>query len=202
MTTSFGKLPDGRTAQLYSLENSTGFRAEITDYGGTIVRLFAPDRDGRLADVTLGFDRVEDYIARSPYFGSIIGRVGNRIAGGEFSLDGHTYSLAKNNTPGGIPCHLHGGFNGFDKVLWRAELHAAGAGPALTFRYRSLDGDAGYPGNLDVAVTYALTADNALRIDYTATTDRATPVNLFKIDLYRAHIQDHLATQHSGQKAA
>lgn len=175
---SFGKLPDGREARLYVLQHPSGFAAEITDFGGAIVRLLAPDRTGRLADVALGFDSVERYAADSPFFGALIGRVGNRIAGGRFTLDGRTYALATNNSPGGRPCHLHGGNLGFDKVLWSAEPATRDGLPALLLRYTSRDGEEGYPGQLDVEVTYALTADCALRIDYAATTDRATPVNL------------------------
>ncbi len=178
MMSPFGKLPDGRPAHLHVLTTPSGFRAEISDYGGTVVRMFAPNRQGEFSDVVLGFDAVEDYIARSPYFGCIVGRVGNRIAHGTFALDGRTYPLAKNNTPGGIPCHLHGGLRAFDKVLWQAERNDGADGPTLTLRHRSPDEDEGYPGNLDVTVTYRLTTDNALRIDYQATTDRATPVNL------------------------
>jgi aldose 1-epimerase len=178
MTSSFGQLPDGRTAQLHTLENATGFRADITDYGGAVVRLFAPDRRGDLADVVLGFDRVEYYVAHSPYFGSLIGRFGNRVAGGAFSLNGRRFTLPTNNAPGGIPCHLHGGPKGFDKVLWTAERATTHPGPALRLSYRSVDGEAGYPGNLDVAVTYQVTPRNELRIDYVATSDQPTPVNL------------------------
>jgi aldose 1-epimerase len=174
----FGTTRDGFPAHLYQLENANGFRAEITDFGGTLVRLLAPDRNGRLADVVLGFDSVERYETDSPYFGGIIGRFGNRIAQGKFTLDGEVLSLACNNTPGGRPCHLHGGVVGFDKVRWRAEPHISAAGPALRLYYRSRDDEESYPGNLDVTVTYTVTADNALRIDYQATTDRPTPVNL------------------------
>lgn len=174
----FGKLPDGRAAHLYTLSNSRGIRVEITNYGGTIIRLFAPDRHGELADITLGFDRLDDYVARSPYFGCLIGRVGNRIAGGKFSLAGRIFQLARNNTPNGIPCHLHGGVAGFDKVLWDCEPFGGNEHSGLRLRYRSTDMHEGYPGNLDVAVTYTLAADNSLRIDYSATTDQPTPVNL------------------------
>jgi aldose 1-epimerase len=176
--TSFGQTPGGRAAQLYRLENGTGFAAEIADYGGTIVRLFAPDRQGKFADVVLGFDAVEAYVARSPFFGCIVGRYGNRIAGGKFSLEGRDYQLACNNQPGGVPCHLHGGIRGFDKVMWQAEKLSSAAGEALRLEYRSADGEEGYPGNLDVEVTYTVTPDNALRIDYTARIDRPCPVNL------------------------
>jgi aldose 1-epimerase len=175
---SFGTLPDGSKARLHTLRNAQGLRVEISDYGGTIVRLFAPDRHGRAADVVLGFDRVEDYVNHSPYFGCIVGRFGNRIADGRFSLGGETYHLAKNNAPNGIPCHLHGGNRGFDKVIWRAEPFTADGAPALRLQYRSVNGEEGYPGNLDVTVTYTLGSDNALRIDYAARTDRPTPVNL------------------------
>lgn len=177
-TRSFGKLPDGRTARLFTLTSASGFQAEISDFGGTVVRLFAPDRTGRLVDVVLGFDSVERYPAESPHFGAIIGRVGNRIAGGKFSLGAKTYSLATNNSPDGIPCHLHGGNVGFDKVLWSAELATVAGQPALRLRYTSADGEEGYPGELSTEVTYSLTPDQGLRIDYRATTDQSTPVNL------------------------
>lgn len=176
--TLFGHTTDGREAHLYTLQNAHGLRAEISDYGGVIVRLFVPDRRGQLSDVVLGFDRLEDYLARSPYFGCIVGRVGNRIGNGRFTLDGQTYTLALNNRPGGIPCHLHGGLRGFDKVVWNAEPFAHADGEGLRLRYQSRDGEEGYPGNLDVTVTCVLGGDNGLRIEYTATTDRATPVNL------------------------
>src|SRR5690349_5126670 len=117
MMKSFGRTPDGREARLYTLQNANGFRADISDYGGTIVRLIAPDRKGGFADVVLGFDNVHDYAGRSPYFGCIVGRFANRIAHGRFVLDGTTYNLATNNSPGGVPCHLHGGLKGFDKVI-------------------------------------------------------------------------------------
>jgi aldose 1-epimerase len=178
MKAHFGHTPDGRDTHLFTLRNSHGFQADIADYGGTVVRLLAPDRRGQLADVVLGFERVEDYVAHSPYFGCIVGRVGNRIAGGRFTLDGREHVLAQNNLPGGRPCCLHGGKVGFDRKIWQSEFATTSAGPALRLTYRSPDGEEGFPGNLDVSVTYTVTADNALRIDYTATTDRATPVNL------------------------
>lgn len=174
---SFGILPSGQTALLFTLENAHGLRAEITDFGGIVVRLLAPDRHGQLDDVVLGFDAVEKYAAGSPYFGCVVGRVGNRIAGGKFSLAGRAYTVVTNNHPGGQPCHLHGGDVGFDKALWRATPRP-GPEPALVLRHISPAGDEGYPGTLAVEVTYTLTADDALRIDYSATTDAATPVNL------------------------
>ncbi len=170
----FGKTPDGREATLYTLKNNSGLVARITDYGGILVSLDAPDRAGRSANVVLGFDSLDAYLEGHPYFGAIVGRFCNRIAKGKFTLDGVGYTLATNNGPN----HLHGGIKGFDKVLWSAEPIASDDGPALRLRYRSPDGEEGYPGNLDVEVVYTLTDDNELRIDYAATTDRATPVNL------------------------
>ena len=174
----FGKMPDGRAVSLYTLVNAKGMKADITNYGGIVVRLYAPDRAGRLADVVLGYDSLEGYLKGSPYFGALIGRVGNRIAHGRFTLDGQTYTLAANNTPGGVPCHLHGGNVGFDKVLWSAEALTTTGTAGLRLTYRSADGEEGYPGNLAVTVTYWLGNDNSLKIEYAATTDKATPVNL------------------------
>ncbi len=174
----FGILPDGRAATVYTLVNAQGMRADISDYGATLVRLFTPDRNGRLDDITLGYDRVEDYVKKSPYFGAIVGRYGNRIANGRFTLDGQTYTLTTNNAPGGQPCHLHGGKVGFDKVLWRAEPLLERGMAGLRLRYTSADGEEGYPGRLEVTVTYWLTHDNTLRIEYHATTDKPTVVNL------------------------
>lgn len=178
-STPFGKLPDGRAVTLYSLRNAHGFEARIMDFGGTVVDLVTPDRDGDFADVSLGFDSVEGYLGRSPYFGALIGRIGNRVADGRFTLDGKTYSLAKNNFPTPeLPCHLHGGLVGYDKVLWAAEPTTRDGNPALRLTYTSPDGEEGYPGTLVIAVTYSVSDDNSLRIDYHATTDQATPVNL------------------------
>ncbi len=175
----FGKTPDGRETHLYALRRDDGFGADITDFGGTVVRLFAPDRHGRFDDVVLGFDSVSGYAKPGPYFGATIGRCGNRIANGVFTLDGRTYKLATNNAPGGLPCHLHGGPGGFDKVLWTVEdAVESGANPSLKLRYLSRDGEEGYPGNLEVAVAFSLTSDSGLRIDYTARSDKPTPLNL------------------------
>lgn len=167
----FGVMPDGSTAKLYTLTNSRGVEARITNYGGTVVSLKTPDRGGQLADVVLGFDTLDGYLGPHPYFGALIGRYGNRIAKGKFALGGTTYTLATNNGPNA----LHGGIKGFDKVLWSAET-AAGASLVLT--YISQDGEEGYPGTLNTKVTYTLTDDNALRIDYEASTDKPTVVNL------------------------
>ncbi|MCB9854568.1 MAG: galactose mutarotase [Phycisphaerales bacterium] len=175
---TWGSLPDGRSAHLYTLRNATGMTMRVSDYGCTIVSLTAPDRKGQFADIVLGYDRLEDYIKNSPYFGAAIGRYGNRIAGGRFSLDGEAYTLKTNNEPAGVPCHLHGGLAGFDKVLWDAEAIVTDGAVGLRFHYFSPDGEEGYPGNLEVTIHYWLTNDNELRIEYEATTDQATPVNL------------------------
>lgn len=175
---SFGQLPDGRQTHLFTLENASGLRADISDFGGTVVNLFVPDKNGKVADVSLGFDNAAQYLKQSPYFGALIGRYGNRIANGKFTLDGKTYSLPLNDKPGDIPCSLHGGVVGFDKVLWQARPVILDGNPALVLSYVSKDGEQGYPGTLSVEVTYTVTAKNELRIDYRATTDKATPVNL------------------------
>lgn len=169
--TGFGTLPNGAAVDLFTLTNSSGLIARVTNYGTIITELHVPDRRGKLGDVVLGFDNLAQYLAGHPYFGCSVGRVANRIAKGKFTLEGKTYSLAVNNGPN----HLHGGLKGFDKVLWQAESQA---GAAVKFSYTSPDGEEGYPGKVDTTVTISLTDANELRIDYTAVTDRATPVNL------------------------
>ncbi len=178
LSQSFGRLPDGREARLHLLTNKSGARAEITDFGGILVRLLVPDRTGQLDDVVLGFASVEPYVTGSPFFGATIGRFGNRIAGGQFTLDGHTYKLATNSTSGNLACTLHGGVLGFDKVLWTATPFREDGAAGLRLTYVSRAGEEGFPGNLLVTVNYRLTDANELRIDYSATTDAATPVNL------------------------
>lgn len=168
---SFGKLPDGRTAELFTLTNGRGVVAKVTDYGTIITELLVPDRNGNLADVVLGFDKLEGYLGTHPYFGCTVGRVANRIAGGRFTLDGQTYKLAVNNGTN----HLHGGLAGFSMKLWAAAL---AGNNAVAFTYRSPDGEEGYPGTLDVRVVMTLTEENELRLDYRATTDRPTILNL------------------------
>lgn len=167
----FGRLADGSSAKLYSLVNANGLQAKISDYGATLVQLLVPDRQGRLADIVLGYHSLADYLTDPAYFGSTIGRYCNRIAAGRFTLQGSTYTLA---TDAGGACSLHGGEQGFDKKRWRAEYLR----DTLHLHYRSRDGEEGYPGNLDVCVSYRLTDDNALTIDYRASTDQATVVNL------------------------
>jgi aldose 1-epimerase len=159
---------------LYTLTNSSGAVAKVMTYGAILAELDVPDRDGKLGDVVLGFDNLKDYLAGHPYFGATVGRVANRIAKGKFTLDGKEYKLAVNNGPNS----LHGGVKGFDKVVWKAEPETLPDGAALKLTYQSKDGEEGYPGNLDVTVVYTLTNANALRIDYTAKGDKATPVNL------------------------
>jgi aldose 1-epimerase len=171
---SFGKTREGRAVELYTLTNRNGVEAKITTYGGTVVSLKVPDRAGKLDDVVLGFDRLEDYQKNTAYFGALIGRYGNRIAKGRFTLDGVEYKLTTNNGEN----HLHGGVKGFDKVVWNARALKAADVPALELTYLSKDGEEGYPGNLSVRVIYTLTDKNELRIDYSATTDKDTVVNL------------------------
>jgi aldose 1-epimerase len=171
---TFGVAPDGQQVSVYTLTNANGVEARVTNYGGIVLSLRVPDRDGELDDVVLGFDSLDNYVAGHPYFGAIIGRYGNRIAGGRFTLDGETYELAQNNGPNS----LHGGEQGFDKVVWTAEPFENETGQGLVLTYTSPDGEEGYPGTLQSRVTYTLTDQNELIFDYQATTDRATPVNL------------------------
>lgn len=169
----FGKTPEGQTVSLYTLKNKNGLEAGIIDYGGIIVSLKTPDREGKFGDVVLGFDSLDGYAGKHPYFGALIGRYGNRIAKGRFTLGGKEYTLAQNNGPNA----LHGGLKGFDKHIWHAEPASDGR-QRLVLRHSSPDGDEGYPGMLNVAVTYTLTDEDELRIDYSATTDKATVINL------------------------
>lgn len=168
----FGEMPDGRQVNLYTLENSNGMVAKITDLGGSVTTLYVPDAEGHLADIVLGFNSVEDYYTSN--MGAIIGRFANRIGGARFTLDGTQYTLAKNNGDNSI----HGGNKGFDDVLWKATPVESQNGAALQLTYLSKDGEEGYPGNLSVKVVYTLTNDNALKIEYTATTDKPTVLNL------------------------
>lgn len=176
---SFGSLSDGRRARLFVLENPRGFRVEITDFGGAVVRVLAANRHGRREDVVLGYGDVSGYEQDTAYFGVLIGRVANRTAHGRFTLDGVTHQLPTNNNPAGVPCHLHGGPRGFHKVLWEAEPTTRYGHPALVLRHVSRDGEEGYPGELHVEVTYLVTPQDELRIRYEVTAaGRATPVNL------------------------
>ena len=177
--TDFGKTPDGTPVELYTLHNSRGMEAKIMTYGGIVTSLQTPDKHGKFADVVLGFDSLDGYVSDSyikncPYFGALIGRYANRIAKGKFSLDGVTYQLAANN--GGNT--LHGGVKGFDKVVWTARPLPTAHGPALILTHVSQNGEESFPGTLSVTAIYSLTEDNALRVDFTATTSQDTVVNL------------------------
>ncbi len=169
---AFGKTQDGKAVTVFTLTNAHGMRVRAMTYGAIIVSIEAPDRSGRMGDVTLGFDTLDGYLKDPPYFGAIVGRYGNRIAKGQFTLDGTTYKLATNNGPN----HLHGGNKGFDKVVWDGMPLETGVG--VVFTRTSPDGEEGYPGNLKARVTYTLTDKNELIVGYHATTDKATPVNL------------------------
>jgi aldose 1-epimerase len=171
---TFGKMPSGEEVYEYTLTNTSGMEVSVITYGGIIRTLLVPDKNGTFADVVLGYDHLQGYLESNPYFGALVGRYGNRIAKGQFSLDGETYQLATNN----IGNHLHGGVVGFDKVLWQAEVIEKEMGPVLQMTYLSKDGEEGYPGNLSVTVEYSLTNENELAIEYTATTDKTTIVNL------------------------
>ncbi len=192
----FGQLPDGTSVEVFTLTNPRGMEVRTIPYGAIIVSIKVPDRDGHLEDVTLGFDRLDGYAKTHPFFGAVVGRYGNRIANGRFSLDGTTYQLATNDGPN----HLHGGVKGFDKRLWNAEPFARDDNSGVIYTMSSPDRDEGYPGTLRVRVTYTLTSANELTVDYEATTDRPTPVNLTQHSYFnlagegRSDILDHRLT--------
>lgn len=170
----FGRTPDGQPVDLFTLTNAHGIEVRLTNYGGIIISLKTPDRSGQLGDIVLGYDSLSGYLHDTPYFGAIVGRYGNRIARGRFALDGTTYRLVVNNGPNS----LHGGIRGFDKVLWNAEPLRNENSVAIVLDYTSADMEEGYPGTLRARVTYTLTDDNRLIVDYQATSDKPTPVNL------------------------
>ncbi|HAO77634.1 MAG TPA: galactose-1-epimerase [Verrucomicrobia subdivision 3 bacterium] len=170
----FGKTSEGQAVEIYTLHNSKGAEARIMTYGGIVQSLSMPDKNGKFADVVLGFDNLQGYIDKTPYFGALIGRYGNRIGGAKFTLEGNTYTLATNNGPN----TLHGGLKGFDKVVWTAKPSVGIRGPQLVLAYFSKDGEEGFPGNLEVTAIYTLTEDNELKLEFAATTDRPTVVNL------------------------
>ncbi|MCF0043345.1 aldose epimerase family protein [Dyadobacter fanqingshengii] len=189
---SFGKLSDGQEADLYTLTNAKGMTVNITNYGGIITKLTAPDKNGEFADVVLGFDSLAPYLAGHPFFGALVGRYGNRIAKGKFKLNDKEYKLAINNGPNA----LHGGIKGFDKVIWKATEINQDSVVGLQLEYVSKDMEEGYPGTLTVKVVYTLDNNNALTINYTATTDKATVVNLtnhsyFNLTGLKRDILDH-----------
>jgi len=176
--TVYGAMPGGEEAKIFTLVNKKGLVAKVTEYGATLVSMEVPDREGNRWDVTHGYDSLEGWLSNSSYFGSSVGRFGNRIAGGKFSLDGTTYKLATNNSPGGIPCHLHGGEKGFDKVLWKGSPFERDTERGVVFSYTSADGEEGYPGTLTVKITYTLNDKDELRWEATATTDKPTVLNI------------------------
>jgi aldose 1-epimerase len=172
---NFGTTQYGERVKVYTLTNAKGMVAKVTEYGATLTELWVPDRNGQFTNVVLGFDRLDPYLTTPYYLGATLGRVANRIGKGRFTLDGTEYILATNRPPN----HLHGGIKGFDKRVWKSRaLPVHGKEVAVEFTYHSPNGEEGYPGALDVTVVYTLTDDNELRIDYAATTDQATPVNL------------------------
>jgi aldose 1-epimerase len=170
----FGTLSDGTALELFTLTNAAGMEVKVTNYGGIITSLKVPDRNGKLDDVTLGYDAIDGYLKSSPYFGALIGRYGNRIAKAQFKLEGETYKLPANDGPN----TLHGGNKGFDKVVWQAEPFERAGERGIVFTYTSPDGEEGFPGTLTAKVTYTLTDKNELAFDYHATTDKPTVVNL------------------------
>jgi len=170
----FGYTPARTPVEIYTLRNSKGMEARILTYGGIVQMLKVPDRDGKLDDIVLGYDNLGSYLTNSPYFGALIGRYGNRIGGAKFTLEGVAYTLATNNGPNS----LHGGIQGFDKVIWKAKPLYTPDGPALELNYVSKDGEEGFPGTLRVRAVYTLTENNELHLDFTATTDRPTICNL------------------------
>jgi aldose 1-epimerase len=170
----FGETAEGTPIERYTLTNAHGLEAEIMTYGGTLIALRVPDRAGAFGDVVLGFDTLTPYLGEQPFLGALVGRFCNRIAGAQFTLNGTTYQLAHNDGAN----HLHGGPHGFHHAIWRANERPSSEGPSLELHYLSRDGEAGYPGNLSVTVTYTLTDQNALWLDYSATTDRDTVINL------------------------
>jgi aldose 1-epimerase len=189
---TFGEMPDGRDVELYTLANEHGVEARIMNYGGTLVSLRAPDRNGVHADVVLGFDQFAPYLSQHPYFGCLIGRYANRIAGASFRIDEKTYHLSANDGRN----HLHGGRTGFNKILWDAEPVESSEGQQLVLRNFSRAGEEGYPGNLSVIVTYTLTAHNELSLDYRASADQPTIINLTHHSYFNlagaGTIHDHL----------
>jgi aldose 1-epimerase len=171
---AFGRAADGTAVEMFTLTNARGMEVRAISYGAIITSIRVPDRNGAVDDVVLGFDHIDGYLRTHPYFGAVVGRYGNRIARGRFTLDGKTYQLATNNGPN----HLHGGVKGFDKAVWSGETIERDGGIGVAFTHTSADGDEGYPGALTMTVTYTVTPANELVVDYQATTDKATPVNL------------------------
>lgn len=195
---AFGSLDDGSKVRLISARSAGGLTVGVSDYGATLVSVRFPDADGVEGELTLGFDTLDGYLGSHPYFGATIGRYANRIEHGAFELDGTRYRLTKNDGDH----HLHGGEVGFNRILWRASVSATPDEAQLVFRHESPAGHEGYPGNLDVTVTYIVSDDNRMRITYEATTDQATPVNLtnhayWNLEAPGTDVRDHLLTLHA-----
>lgn len=194
---SFGNMPDGRQVTIFYLQNRQGMRVGVTDLGATLVSVEVPDRRGVIQDIVHGFDGAEGYLsADNPYFGATVGRFGNRIGGGKFFLGGREFTLATNNTPGGIPCHLHGGREGFSHKLWTVESSVEGE--EIAFQYISAEGEEGYPGKVTAQITYRLDDENRLRWEARATTDAPTILNIIHHPYWNlsgepeTSIEDHL----------
>lgn len=185
---AFGTLPDGTAAELFTLTNAAGMSVSATSYGAIITSIKVPDRAGKLEEVALGYDTLDEYVKDASHFGSLVGRYANRIGKAQFALDGKTYKLARNDGPN----TLHGGVKGFDKFVWHAEPFERATEVGVVFTRTSVDGEEGFPGNLAVKVTYTLTNGNELALDYSATTDKATVVNLTQ------HTYFNLAGEGSG----
>ena len=170
----FGSMPDGQAVELFSLTNRQGIVISVATYGGAVVSIRTPDKHGQMGDIALGFDSLSGYLGKQPFFGALIGRYGNRIGNARFTLDGKEYTLAKNDGPNS----LHGGVKGFDKVVWQAESFEKPAARGVILKYSSPDGEEGYPGTVHTTVTYTLDDKNEFTIDYLATSDKPTPINL------------------------
>ena len=193
----YGSMPDGKRVKVYTLTNKNGLTAKVIEYGAILISMETPDKSGELADITHGYDNLEGWLTNTSYFGATVGRFGNRIKDGKFTLDGKDYKLATNNEPGGIPCALHGGLKGFDKVLWSGK---ATADNGVEFSYTSKDGEEGYPGNLTVKVAYSLNDENELKWEAKATTDAPTVLNIVQHTYWNLSgdptttINDHILT--------
>jgi len=201
----FGTMPDRKVVKLFTLTNDAGMVAKVTEYGAILVSITAPDKEGNLADVTHGYDDLEGWLGNTSYFGSTVGRFGNRLAHGKFTIDGKEYTVPTNNDPGGIPCGLHGGIKGFDKVLWKGEAFSDAKGDGVKLTYVSADGEEGYPGELTVEVTYQLTGNNELIWEAKATTSAPTVLNIVHHSYWNlsgdpnASINDHELTLYADE---
>jgi aldose 1-epimerase len=193
----YGKMPDGQEVKIFILTNKNGLRAKVTEYGAILVSMETPDASGKTADLTHGYESLNGWLTNPSYFGATVGRFGNRIKDGKFTLNGKGYSLATNNSPGDIPCHLHGGLKGFDQVVWSGRVTPA---HGVEFTYVSKDGEEGYPGTLSVHVTFTLTDENELKWEAKATTDAPTILNIIHHSYWNLSgdpttgIHDHILT--------